>query len=180
MRLWLTSYEHYFPLILVIKIHLATAWHISRNRIIITWSDNHLHTCEAYHFYRFGWWANKEWHHNERDDVWNHRRLDCLLNHMFRCSSKKNQSSASLAFVRRIHRSQKVSNADNVSIWWHHRGYRCYGAIYHNADSTMTTMSPESCDTDIMLQPWNNVQEGSGGRQLVSLFVIGGLVFSQR
>ena len=30
-----------------------------------------------------------QWHHNERDGVSNHRRLDCLLNCLFRCSSKK-------------------------------------------------------------------------------------------
>ena len=34
---------------------------------------------------------------------------------------RKHQSSASLAFVRRIHRSpQKASKAENVSIWWRH------------------------------------------------------------
>ena len=36
---------------------------------------------------------------------------------------RKHQSSASLAFVRGIHRSlaQMASNAENVSIWWHHQ-----------------------------------------------------------
>ena len=33
------------------------------------------------------------------------------------------QSSAPLAFVRGIHRWQRASNADNVSIWWRHHGY---------------------------------------------------------
>ena len=38
---------------------------------------------------------------------------------------RKHQSSASLAFVRGIHRDRwipraKASNADNVSIWWRH------------------------------------------------------------
>ena len=40
---------------------------------------------------------------NERDGVSNHRRLDCLYSPLFRRRSKKNQSSASLAFVRGIH-----------------------------------------------------------------------------
>ena len=40
------------------------------------------------------------WHHNERDGVSNHRRLHCLLI----CWLRKYQSSASLAFVRGIHR----------------------------------------------------------------------------
>ena len=30
-----------------------------------------------------------EWRHNERDGVSNHRRLVCLLNRLFRCTSKK-------------------------------------------------------------------------------------------
>ena len=39
-----------------------------------------------------------QWRHNGRDGVSNQRRLDCLLNRLFR------RSSASLAFVRGIHR----------------------------------------------------------------------------
>ena len=30
-----------------------------------------------------------EWCHNERDGIWNHRRLDCLLSRLFRRRSKK-------------------------------------------------------------------------------------------
>ena len=46
-----------------------------------------------------------QWRHNGRDGVSNHRRLDDLRNRLFRRrSNKKHQSSASLAFVRGIHR----------------------------------------------------------------------------
>ena len=45
-----------------------------------------------------------QWRHNEHDGVANYRRLYCLLNRLFRCRSKKHQSSASLACVRGIHR----------------------------------------------------------------------------
>ena len=45
-----------------------------------------------------------QWRHNEYDGVSNHQRIDCLLNRLFRRRSKKHQSSASLAFVRGIHR----------------------------------------------------------------------------
>ena len=38
-------------------------------------------------------------------DVINHQPLDCLLNSLFRRRSKKTPKSASLAFVRGIHRS---------------------------------------------------------------------------
>ena len=45
-----------------------------------------------------------QWHHNEHDGVSNHQSHDCLLNRLFRRRSKKHQSSASVAFVRGIHR----------------------------------------------------------------------------
>ena len=45
-----------------------------------------------------------QWRHNERDGVSNHQPHDCLLNCLSRRrSKKKNQSSASLAFVSEIH-----------------------------------------------------------------------------
>ena len=52
-------------------------------------------------------WIYHEGYHcsDERDDVLNHWRFDCLLNRLFRRGSKKNQRSALLAFVRGIHRS---------------------------------------------------------------------------
>ena len=45
-----------------------------------------------------------QWCHNGRNSVSNHQPHDCLLNGLFRRRSKKNESSASLAFVRGIHR----------------------------------------------------------------------------
>ena len=45
-----------------------------------------------------------EWRHNERDGVSYHRRLHCLLN-LWGADQWKHQCSASLAFVRGIHRS---------------------------------------------------------------------------
>ena len=51
-----------------------------------------------------------QWHQNGRDGVSNHQLLNCLLNCLFkRRSKKKHQSSASLAFVRGIHRWPVVS-----------------------------------------------------------------------
>ena len=43
------------------------------------------------------------WRQNGCDGVSSHRRLICLLTRLFRRRSKKQQSSASLAFVRGIH-----------------------------------------------------------------------------
>ena len=45
-----------------------------------------------------------QWRYNRSDGVSNHRRLDFLLNRLFRRRSKEHQSSASLIFVRGIHR----------------------------------------------------------------------------
>ena len=41
---------------------------------------------------------------NERNDVSNHQPRDCLLNRLFKAQLRQHQSSASLAFVRGIHR----------------------------------------------------------------------------
>ena len=70
-----------------------------------------------------------QWSHNERDDVSNHRRTDCLLNRLFRYRSKK--TSKLLVTILCTGNSpvtgefpaQKASNAENVSIWWRHHGY---------------------------------------------------------
>ena len=53
-----------------------------------------------------GWYQRHslQWRHNERDGISNHRRLDCLLNHLIGADQRKYQNSASLAFVREIHR----------------------------------------------------------------------------
>ena len=67
-----------------------------------------------------------QWRHIECHGVWNQRRLDCLLNRLFRRRSKKTSKlrvTWSLAFVREIHQwpifpSQRASNAENVPILW--------------------------------------------------------------
>ena len=66
--------------------------------------------------------------HNERYDVWNHQHHQCLLNRLFKHASRKHQSSASLDFVRGIHRwplysphigpvTRKMFPFDDVIIW---------------------------------------------------------------
>ena len=71
-----------------------------------------------------------EWRHNERDGVSNHQPHDCLLTRLlFRRRLKKHQSSASLAFVRGIHRwpvnsphkgpvTRKMFSLDDVILHW--------------------------------------------------------------
>ena len=45
-----------------------------------------------------------QWRHNEHDGASNHQLHDCLLHRLIKWRSKKTSNSASLAFVRGIHR----------------------------------------------------------------------------
>ena len=67
-----------------------------------------------------------QWRHNEHNDISNHRHLDCLLHCFFRHRSNKTSkfrvtglcegnSPGTGEFT-----AQRASNAENVSIWWHH------------------------------------------------------------
>ena len=49
-------------------------------------------------------YSSLQWGQNQRHGVSNHQPHDCLLKRLFRRRSKKDQSSASLAFVRGIRR----------------------------------------------------------------------------
>ena len=73
------------------------------------------------------WLTNSlQWRHNEPDGVSNHRRLDCLLNRLFRCRSKKTSKLRVTGLyegnspVTGEFPAQRASNAENVSIWWRH------------------------------------------------------------
>ena len=67
------------------------------------------------------------WSHNEHDSVPNHQRLDCLLNHLCKCRSKKTSKFRVTGLCAgnspgdRWIPAQMASNAGNVSIWLRHR-----------------------------------------------------------
>ena len=67
-----------------------------------------------------------QWHHNERDGVSHHRRIDCLLNRLFRRRSNWNMVRVTGPLIEGNppltsgFPSRRASNADNVSIWWRH------------------------------------------------------------
>ena len=69
-------------------------------------------------------WA-LEWRHKECDGVSNHRRLDCLLNRLFRRRFKKTSKLRVTGLCEEISPvtgefpAQRASNAENISIWWH-------------------------------------------------------------
>ena len=68
-----------------------------------------------------------QWRHNKRDGVSNHQPHHCLLNRLFKRRSKKTSKlrvtgpCEENSPVTGEFPSQRVSNAENVSIWWRHR-----------------------------------------------------------
>ena len=68
------------------------------------------------------------WRHNDHDGVLNHQPRGCLLSRLFRRRSKKTSKLRVTGFcegdppVTDGLPSQRASNAENVSIWWHHHG----------------------------------------------------------
>ena len=77
------------------------------------------------------------WRHNERNGVSNHQRLDCLLNRLFRRRSRKTPKLrvtglyAGNSPVTGEFPAQRVSDAENVSIWWRHHGARGIYYIFY-------------------------------------------------
>ena len=83
-------------------------------------------------------YANRtlQWRHNDRDDVSNHQRLDCLLNRLFRPRSKKKIKAprhwclgVNSPVTGKLH-AQRAGNAANVSIWWRHHECRYFHGIF--------------------------------------------------
>ena len=71
-----------------------------------------------------------QWLRNERDGVSNHQPHHCLLNRLFRRRSKKTTKLHVTGLcvgnspVIDEFPAQRASNAEIVSIWWHHHGRR--------------------------------------------------------
>ena len=65
-----------------------------------------------------------QWHHNGRNGVLNHRRLDCLLKRLFKRRSKKTSMLRVTGLCEGNSPmtdecpAQRASNTENVSIWW--------------------------------------------------------------
>ena len=88
-------------------------------------------TCRAYsrsHLHK----ESLRWRHTERDGVSNHQAHGCLLNRLFR---RRLNKTSMIRFTglceenshrRPVNSPHKSSNAENVSIWWRHHGYRLY------------------------------------------------------
>ena len=68
-----------------------------------------------------------DWRHNECNGISNHRHLDCLLNRLFMCRSKKTSKLFVTGLCEEVTSefpTQRASNTENVvSIWWCHHDW---------------------------------------------------------
>ena len=77
-----------------------------------------------------------QWHHNECDGASNHQHHDYLLNSLFGRLSDKTSNIRVTGLcdwnspVTGEFPAQMASNAENVSIWWHH--HALYGYSLHS------------------------------------------------
>ena len=104
-----------------------------------------------------------QWCHNGCDGVSNHQPHDCLLNRLFRRRLKKHQSSASLTFMRGIHRwpmnsphkwpvTRKMFSFDDVIMVWAWAYNLLITSLPYCADCTINifyvmTFKTASCHT---------------------------------
>ena len=76
--------------------------------------------------YTWGYRQSSQWRHNECGGVSNYQPRDCLLNSLLRRRSKKTSKlrvtgpCEGNSPVTSELPAQRVSNAENVSIWWRH------------------------------------------------------------
>ena len=75
------------------------------------------------------------WRHNGSGSVSNDQPHDCLLNCLFRLRSKKTSKLRVTGLcVPGEFPAQMASNADNVSIWWHHHDFCLFGNVSVECD----------------------------------------------
>ena len=85
------------------------------------------------------------WRHNEGYGVSNHKPHNCLLKLLFRHRSKKTSKLHITGLCERNSPvtgefpAQRASNAENVSIWWHHRDLLFHVISSHDIDYIMTS-----------------------------------------
>ena len=106
------------------------------------------------------------WRHNGRGSVSNHQPHDCLLNRSCRCKSKKTSKirvtglcAWNSPVIGEFH-AQKTSNAENVSIWWHHHGVRLFCTYRYVANMRKTIMNDICINMHswLLLAWWDYVQ----------------------
>ena len=79
---------------------------------------------------------------DERDGVSNHQPHDCLLKRLFRCRSKETSMlrvtglCAGISPVTDEFPAQRISKAENVSIWWRHHVTAMMPHEYHSVPNS--------------------------------------------
>ena len=92
--------------------------------------------------------SSLQWHHNERNGVWNHQHQNCLLNRLFRRRSKKTSKLHVSGLcegnspVTSEFPTQRVSNAETFSIWWRHLDPRCPSGFPFQEEYTQSLHPP--------------------------------------
>ena len=124
---WMTLKINRAPLLCCFKLYASfrSQWWIQTGVTVLKrpiWSKSMICFTKPCHLQ-----FSVQWHHNEQDGVSNHQPHGCLLNRFSGADQRTHQSSASLAFVRGIHRDRWIPRTKgqlrgNVSIWWHHHG----------------------------------------------------------
>ena len=101
------------------------------NRLLLLLSSGWI---PKYYMVYDSWTLQKR--HNEREDVSNRRRFDCLLNLLIRRRSQKTSKLRVTGLCEEnspmtggFH-SQRASYAENVSIWWRHHEEISYYAYF--------------------------------------------------
>ena len=90
------------------------------------------YACPCDRWYDTNYYYSLQWRHNGCDGVSNHQPHDCLLNRLFRRSSKKTSKlrvtghCAGNSPVTGEFPVQRASNAVNLSIWWRHHDCRIW------------------------------------------------------
>ena len=105
-----------------------------------------------------------QWRHNERDGVSNHRCPDCLPNRLFWRRSKRTWKLCVTGLcegnspVTGEFPAQRASNAEIVSIWWHHHEL---GPSYHiNISHISSIFNTASMKTPLWTKPYTNWDQG--------------------
>ena len=115
-------------------------------------------------------YITSQWCHNERDGVSNHRCLDCLLNYLFLRRSKEISKPHVTGLcegnppVTDGFPSKRTSNAENVSIWWHH-DQKSLSKLVHTPFGLMTQPTFKMP----MTGPTTRIGRGQGVSERLSL-----------
>ena len=114
-----------FILYYVLSVRLTLSWLVMTpfgEPVVPDWKQNKTNYSDFQNLSQLHSKKSLQWRHNERYCVSNHRRLDCLPNHLFRCISKKTSKLRVTGLcegkppVTSGFPSQRASNTENVSI----------------------------------------------------------------